>query len=345
MSAGGTERWLQEAAIVLSKSYYTIDYYYTDHNLDNGRFEYLKNSHVNLIRFNVDKRMNNITNDWFGTNFWDFFDEDLYDFIQTAKFCKAEYPFHLLKKPVIQKVAFAVELDLSSSIYHTFLPSKWLQEKWFNLGASKAGTSVISPPVSSPSSEKNLKTDLKISENVIIAGFHQRVDDKIASYIPLLAFKLIENKKRAFVIMGGGKKYQYFAKLFKIKNIHFIEHSSDPVKISRFLNTLDIYAHGRKDGETFGTVLAEALIHGLPCITHRSKIDNAQKFTFGTHGYFCSNLFNYTWKLWDLFRNDKLRDMLSSGSRDFSKRQYGYRTFSKLILKSYNKFYKSYYDR
>jgi glycosyltransferase involved in cell wall biosynthesis len=70
----------------------------------------------------------------------------------------------------------------------------------------------------------------------------------------------------------------------KFKNIHFLGEDGDNIQISKFLNTIDIFAHGRKDGETFGAVFAEAMMHGKPCLSHYSPIANAQKETMGNGG-------------------------------------------------------------
>ena len=38
--------------------------------------------------------------------------------------------------------------------------------------------------------------------------------------------------------------------------------------IHKFLNTLDVYAHGRSDGEQCSCAIIEAMSHGLPVISH-----------------------------------------------------------------------------
>lgn len=47
-----------------------------------------------------------------------------------------------------------------------------------------------------------------------------------------------------------------------------IEPTVDPFILSKFYNSIDIYAHARADGETFGVNIAEAMIHRKPVITH-----------------------------------------------------------------------------
>ena len=40
-----------------------------------------------------------------------------------------------------------------------------------------------------------------------------------------------------------------------------MNHTGDDNVIHSFLNSLDVYTHGRSDGETFGLVLTEAMFH------------------------------------------------------------------------------------
>jgi glycosyltransferase involved in cell wall biosynthesis len=49
---------------------------------------------------------------------------------------------------------------------------------------------------------------------------------------------------------------------------HMIEPTVDPLLLSTFYNSVDIYTHARADGETFGVNIAEAMMHGRPVITH-----------------------------------------------------------------------------
>ena len=48
----------------------------------------------------------------------------------------------------------------------------------------------------------------------------------------------------------------------------FYDPSSDLHVIHSFLNTLDVYAHGRSDGEQCSSAIIEGLSHSLPVISH-----------------------------------------------------------------------------
>jgi glycosyltransferase involved in cell wall biosynthesis len=49
---------------------------------------------------------------------------------------------------------------------------------------------------------------------------------------------------------------------------HNMAPTVDAHTLSTFYNTIDILAHARADGETFGSNIAEAMMHGKPVVTH-----------------------------------------------------------------------------
>ena len=117
--------------------------------------------------------------------------------------------------------------------------------------------------------------------------------------------------------------------------MHFLASDGDNVTVSKFLNTLDFFAHGRKDGETFGAVFAEAMIHGKPCLSHHSETGlDAQKETMGTAGLFAIDEKDYTEKLYSLFSDKKLRDKLASEAKKNSK-QYSIESAIQEVIKVY----------
>ena len=334
LSAGGTERWLQMMAVNLPKDKFTVDYYYCDAapylgsdykhaDTDLGRLKYMVDNGVNLIKFRVGlKDITVPTHDWLQTDFWQVFDSGKYDFVQTAKAGNKEYPYHLIDLPIVEYITLAGGIDFSSNIIHSIHLSQWQRLRWLDLGGKLTKSSIIPIPVEEPVSLDNLRKELEIPMGAIVAGFHQRPDNNTASDIPLKAFAKIQQDNWHFIIMGGGEIYRQWAKELNLKNIHFLEASSDPLKISSFLNTLDIFAHGRKDGETFGTVFAEAMMHGLPCLSHFTGIADAQKDTMNNGGLFAQDLADYTNKLKNLFESDDLRKKLGDFGKDYAEKNY-----------------------
>ncbi len=336
MSAGGTERWLQMMAANLPTDQFQVDYFYcnaapyvgSDYkhaDTDLSRLQYMEKHGVNLIRFHVGAKDITVpTHDWVDTDFWDYFDHRQYDFVQTAKAGPAEYPYYLIPIPVVEFVALSAGVDDSPNLAWSFHLSQWQRRGWIASGGNPKESSVIPIPALPPATEANLRAELGIPADALVCGFHQRADDSIHSPIPLNAFQKVFHADRHFVIMGASDLYKMQAHDLNLKNVHFVNHSGDKTKISAFLNTLDIFAHGRRDGETFGAVLAEAMAHERPCLSHASLVgnNNAQLETMGPGGLFAQDLDEYCQMLETLFENEELRKKLAQKARTHAERYY-----------------------
>ena len=112
--------------------------------------------------------------------------------------------------------------------------------------------------------------------------------------------------------MGGSNLYKDQAA--KIPDVYFIPTSSDPKIISSFLLTLDIYAHGRKDGEINSTAIAEAMSAGLPIVSHVGTINNGHIEQIGNAGKVCLNLIDYVQMIESLLTDDLFRNQTSENS-------------------------------
>jgi glycosyltransferase involved in cell wall biosynthesis len=337
MGAGGSERVLQFMAQALASAGYEVDYFYSDSNVDRSRLRAMENAQLKLNEFHIDSVLDDAYGTWEGSNFWDMFDEENYDIIINSIFCGAEYPYHLLKIPVIEFINFGVAVNQSENVIHTFLPSLFLRKKWIGNGGFISTSSVMPVPVEAGCSEVDLREELAIPESAIVAGFHGRISDYTYSDIPLAAFAMVNQPDVYFLIMGLSDKYKKQAKNLGLTNVRFIEHSADPTRISSFLRTLDVFAHGRYDGETYGSIFAEALMHNLPCMSHSSSFDNAQQETMGPHGCFVDGVDEYAEVLAKLLGREDARNALSRGAVDFAKANYSFESVSKDFLSAFDR--------
>jgi|SaaInlStandDraft_4_1057021.scaffolds.fasta_scaffold03834_2 hypothetical protein len=352
LSAGGTERWLQMMAANLPKDTFEIDYYYCDTapyvgsdykhaGINKDRLTYMEFNNVNLIKFHVGKKdISTKTHDWIDTDFWKKFDETKYDIVQAAKAGPAEYPYHKINLPIVEFIALDSCVDFSPNIARSIHISKWQQLRWKSKGGNLKKSTLIPVPAQLPVTNENFRKEYNIPEKALVAGFHQRADNNIFSPIPLEAFSRIKNPQFYFALLCGSSKYKALAEKLRIKNIRFIKPKSDELTISKFLNTLDIFAHGRKDGETFGTVFAEAMMHKKPCLSHWSPIANAHKETMGPAGLFAKDLDDYTEKLHSLFTNHELRKKLALSAKPFAEKHYSLQAAVKNLAKIYHDVYK-----
>ncbi|MBC7981814.1 hypothetical protein H7X65_01940, partial [Candidatus Parcubacteria bacterium] len=61
----------------------------------------------------------------------------------------------------------------------------------------------------------------------------------------------------------------------KIPNVHWLEPSYLEDEVWAFHQAIDVLAHFRNDGESFGLNIAESMLVGNPILTHKSHIWNA----------------------------------------------------------------------
>ncbi len=287
LTAGGSEKLLQIIAAYLPKERFDVTYFYTDmapsigpSNMclptDETRKKFLEKHNVSIVKCSIQKiDLTSPFCNWVGTDFFEKFNEEAFDIIQTCRAGHKEFPFtKIRKKPIIDIIALSSGSDNQYNIARVLHICSWSVKGWVKRGGDKIRARIVSLPIAI---EGDTKEDRRIElslHNKFVYGMHQRTSNDIFSPFPLLAYSQMETQATAFVLMGGGDKYKKQAEELGIKNIHFLEATGDVSKVFSFLRTLDVYAHGRKDGEVNSQAMAEAMYVGLPIVSHVSKINN-----------------------------------------------------------------------
>ena len=326
MAIGGTEKVLQTIAAELPKEEFEVDYFYCDAapyigsdfkhiDTDPSRVQYVKEHGVNTIKFNVEfKDVTKSTHDWINTDFWDYFKEENYDVIQTGRSGHPEYPFHMINKtPIVDSIHLSGMAENKVNSLKTVLISNEQKQRWIASGGPMDRAVTIPNPLKIPDvGDVNYREEFGWQDKFIF-GLHQRRDNHIFSPIPLEAYDEIETDDTAFVVLGGSESYQKQAKDLGLKNFKHLPTTGDLELIHKFLNTLDVYAHGRSDGEQCSCAIIEAMSHGLPVISHTApsmgqleQIDNAGKVV--------ENYEQYSSVMLDMFNNKKYYDKCASNS-------------------------------
>jgi len=337
LAIGGTELYLQKIAVALPRDRFLVDYYYCDAapfsgshykhgDTDPGRLQFMREEGINLVKFHVGaKNIKTPKHDWVGTDFWKVFNPHDYDLVQAGKAGDAEYPFYLMDLPIVELVGLPSGIDRSPNIAWSIHSSPWQRARWVQLGGRADRSSVIRSPVAASVTKDNLRRRLGIPDHHVVAGLLQRADDNIFSPIPLEAFARVQKPDRHFLMMNGSPLYRGQANSLNLKNFHFIEHSPDFKDVDCFYNTLDFFAHGRKDGESYGSVLAEAVMHGKPSLSHYSEGgNNAQPETMGPTGLFAGNMDEYVRHMEHLFSNPTLRERLASKTKAMTEEYFSF---------------------
>ena len=281
MANGGTEKVLQTIAAELPKDKFIVDYFYCDSapyigsdfvhpDTDPSRVQYVKDSGVNLIKFDVGfKDLRTSTHDWVDTNFWELFDEEKYDVIQTGRSGHPEYPFTLINKtPIVDSIHLSGMAENKHNSVKTVLISNEQRDRWIMSGGPAEKAVIIPNPLKIPDvGDINYREEFGWQDKFIF-GLHQRRDNHIFSPIPLEAYDEIEDDNTAFLLLGGSENYQKQAKDLGLKNFKHLPPVGELEPIHKFLNTLDVFAHGRSDGEQCSCAIIEAMSHGLPVISH-----------------------------------------------------------------------------
>ena len=114
-----------------------------------------------------------------------------------------------------------------------------------------------------------------------------------------------------------------------------LKPTTDLVILDKFYNTLDILLHFRKEGETFGMNIAEAMIHSKPVVSHFSEEDNAQYeliLSSKECGFITNmNVEEYTEKVKILIENSKLRALFSKNAESVALELFSERKVTKVL--------------
>lgn len=274
LAAGGTEKYLQSIAILLAQNNFEVDYYYTnvaqlgnvhpDNNKE--RQKIVESFGIKTIPVHLDTHSRE---HWHNTNLFDLFDEEEYDFVQTARGGYPEYPFtHIHKCPIVDSIHSFSGED-KNNIKRAILLCQWQANKWIASGGNAHKAIIIPSIVPVPDKKPStLRQYHNIPEDAFVYGFHQGNRDDIFSPNSLIAYSKIQNDKNYFIILGGCNAHRDMAKKLNLKNVIFIDFAANVEDIHNFLAGIDVFAHARSDGEVCSAAIIEALYHGKPVISH-----------------------------------------------------------------------------
>jgi glycosyltransferase involved in cell wall biosynthesis len=214
----------------------------------------------------------------------------------------------------------------ASFFVSNFIMHRWKQDPhWYaaHPNAVKRHKAVLPNPIRTPLVNTKKYRD-GLPDDAIVLGRVGRADyfDPIA----LEAFAKIERSHANvyYFVVNPCDQWKATVQDLGIKNVHFFSPIKNDVELSEFYNSIDIFAHARADGETFGCAIAEAMMHGVPVVTHEGSVYQAQKDTIADAG-FCvkrSDVSAYHHVLHELVTNGALRKNLGDRARQHAEEHY-----------------------
>ena len=122
--------------------------------------------------------------------------------------------------------------------------------------------------------------------NAIILGRVGRNDNFDPISLKALQLVILKQPNVFYLVVDGLNGWKEESEKLGIENhIRFIPPIIDDVQLSTFYRGLDIYAHARHDGECCPCNIQEAMMHGIPVVSHESGIYNGQSEIIGEAGF------------------------------------------------------------
>jgi glycosyltransferase involved in cell wall biosynthesis len=188
----------------------------------------------------------------------DFYTKNINNIPDSIKICETN---------IYAKESNQIYMNRLSSI---FFVSKWLMNK--EAWPAKYNSKVLYNPICLPKTKENFRMELNIPDSAIVLGKINRPNLAYEDFI-LNVLNNVLSEDIYFLFIGATEKFVSNTK--SIHNIICLNPTTDETLLSKFYNTLDILLHQRKEGETFGMNIAEAMIHSKPVVSHYSSIGNA----------------------------------------------------------------------
>lgn len=88
-----------------------------------------------------------------------------------------------------------------------------------------------------------------------------------------------------YLVVNACNRWRETVAKLNLTHVHFLDAIIDDEKLSEFYMGLDIYAHARQDGECCPCNIQEAMMHGVPVVSHESAIYNGQSEIVGECGF------------------------------------------------------------
>lgn len=254
---------------------------------------------------------------------------DVFHFARSGYY---EWPFTSRMCPIQIETNIFGYIDNSDYVDGSIVISKFLK-----IEESK-NKKVIPNPIPAPKlhAKEDLRQQLGIGKDELVFGRIGRPDNftpiALEAYREFIKTSQVKSK---YVIIGACQKTKdYVVENGMSNNVLILDCTNDDEYIERFHKTIDIFAHYRSDGETFGTAIAQAMIHSIPVITHYAG-QNSQLETIGNGGFCVNSAIDYYRCMHYLSNRDNLK-VLADNAKKFAIENYEQNFVVRAIKNFYN---------
>ena len=309
----GTWRSHERIILNLDKNKF-IPYIVYNTNANNNRLEYVKNilGDEFVIPFSATTEKTNSSLGYkpFSTNFDDIVKKISPDIIHFARSGYYEWPFDKRVCPIQIETNIFGFIDNTTFIDYSISISETIKN------IRNGNTEVIYNPI--PNSLENnddLRKELGIKPETIVLGRIGRPDNFTPIAIDSVKILKSIGIDFKFIIIGACENVKNRIKENNLEeNFILLETTNNDYYIHKFYNTIDIFAHYRSDGETFGTAIAQSMTYGKPVVTHKAGT-NGQEEIIGDCGLSCNNVMGYFNNLLKLIKDKNYYKKLSEKSK------------------------------
>jgi glycosyltransferase involved in cell wall biosynthesis len=168
----------------------------------------------------------------------------------------------------------------------------------------------------------NFRKEFNIPEDAVVCGRIGRPANFDPVAITAFHQAVQKYEKLYYIIVAPCPEIRRFIAVMQVPNVIQIEPTVNDQLINKFYRTLDIFLHYRYDGECHSTAIAQAMMYGIPVISHKSPHYNGQIETIGDGGYVARKDGEYYSFLGKLIEDKNLRLKLGANGRKIAVENY-----------------------
>lgn len=249
---------------------------------------------------------------------------------------------------VVETNVFSKPTEWSDNVVISCQLSKWCRDMYLSSSydCKDIEVQIVPNPVDAEhffkenaTAVKAIKDDYGIPHNYNVVGkIGQPFDGKWSEAL-ICAFESIGSKcnNTIFVVVGAPASFRAnIVNRMPLDRLVLIDHLPSDVEVRRVLNCMDVFLHISEQGESFGYVLAEALLCETPVVVLNTPwADNSQSEVIGhgAGGFACSTVSQCISNVINILRSKQKASSLGARGRSHILRHYNTQSVCELMLK------------